>query len=147
IHYNPGALAQLRGARLLYNHSLIWHDTRFTRAPLSSAWGDAEGTTFETVRDGKRLFPMGLFAAVSSDFGLDAWAFGASAYGPHSVGSHDYPEYGPQSFMLTDMSVLMAYYSLAAAWKWRDVVGVGVTAQYVDLMRLDYSLVLDSTFT
>ncbi len=147
LHYNPAALAKIRGTTLLYNHSLIWHDTRFTRAPLSSAWGDDAGTTFPTVRDAKKIYPLGLFAAVSTDFGLENWTFGAGVYGPHSVGKHDYPEYGPQSFMLTDMNVLMAYYSLAAAWKWKDVFGVGVTAQYVDLLQLDYSLVIDSTFT
>lgn len=147
IHYNPAALAKLRGTTLLYNHSLIWHDTRFTRAPLSSAWGDDAGTTFPTVRDAKKMFPLGLFAALSTDFGLENWTFGAGVYGPHSVGQHRYPAYGPQSFMLTDMNVLMAYYSLAAAWKWKDVFGVGVTAQYVDLIKLDYGLVIDSTFT
>lgn len=147
LHYNPGALAKLRGTRVLYNHSLIWHDTRFTRAPLSPAWGDDAGTTFGTVRNGEKLFPLGVFGVVSSDFGLDDWTFAAGVYGPHAVGKHDYPEYGPQSFMLTDMSVLMAYYSLAAAWKHRDVFGVGITAQYVDMLALDYALVIDSTFT
>ncbi|MCA9649283.1 MAG: outer membrane protein transport protein [Myxococcales bacterium] len=145
LDYNPGALAKQRGTRITYNHSLIWHDTRFTRAPIS--FGDDAGTTFGEVRNGKKLFPLGLFLAVTSDFGLDNWTFGAGVYGPHSVGQHDYPEYGPQSFMLTDMNVLMVYYSLAAAWKWKDVFGIGVTAQYVDLMQLDYSLVIDSTFT
>jgi long-chain fatty acid transport protein len=147
LHYNPAALAKLRGTRLLYNHSLIWHDTRFTRAPLSDAWGEDAGTRFPTVRNGKSLFPLGVFAALSTDFGLENWTFGAGVYGPHSVGKHEYPKYGPQSFMLTDMSVLLVYYSLAAAWKWKDVFGVGITAQYVDLMQLDYSLVIDSTFT
>lgn len=145
LHYNPGALAKQRGTRLTYNHALIWHDTRFARAPVS--FGPDAGTTFDEVRNDRSLFPLGLFAVVSSDFGLDNWTFAAGAYGPHSVGRHDYPEYGPQSFMLTDMNVLMAYYSVAAAWKLRDVFGVGITAQYVDLIQLDYSLVLDSTFT
>lgn len=150
LHYNPGSLAKLRGTRLLYNHALIWHDTRFSRATLSDAWGDDAGTRFPTVRDGKRLFPLGLFFALSSDFGLKNWTFAAGVYGPHSVGRHQYPsspDYGPQSFMLTDMSVLMVYYSLAAAWKHKDKLGIGVTAQYVDLLKLDYSLVIDSTFT
>lgn len=147
LHYNPGSLAKLRGTRLLYNHSLIWHDTRFTRAPLSDAWGDDAGTTFPTARNAKSLFPLGLFLALSSDFGLKNWTFAGGVYGPHSVGKHDYSEYGPQSFMLTDMNVLMVYYSLAAAWKHKDKFGIGVTAQYVDLLQLDYSLVIDSTFT
>ncbi|MEX1364504.1 MAG: outer membrane protein transport protein [Nannocystaceae bacterium] len=145
LHYNPGALAKQRGTRFTYNHALVWHDTRFTRAPIS--FGDDAGTEFGEVRNDRSMFPLGLFAVLSTDFGLDNWTFGAGVYGPHSVGRHDYPEYGPQAFMLTDMNVLMVYYSLAAAWKWRDVFGIGVTAQYVDLMSLDYSLVIDSTFT
>ncbi|MCA9712462.1 MAG: outer membrane protein transport protein [Myxococcales bacterium] len=146
LHYNPGALARLRGTRLLYNHSLIAHDTRFDRAPLSSAWGPDAGTRFDTARNGAKLFGLGPFAAVSTDFGLDDWTFAAGVYGPHGVGTHRYPAYGPQSFMLTDMRVLMAYYSLSAAWKFRDVFGVGITAQYVDVIQLEYSLVIDSTF-
>ncbi len=147
MHYNPGALAKQRGTRFTYNHSLIFHDTRFDREPLSDAWGSDAGTTFSSVGDADKLFPLGLYAALTTDFGLDNWTFGAGVWGPHSVGKHDYPEYGPQSFMLTDMNVLMAYYSLSAAWKWRDVFGIGVTAQYVDLLQLDYGLVVDSTFT
>ncbi|WP_266216941.1 OmpP1/FadL family transporter [Paraliomyxa miuraensis] len=147
IHYNPGALAKLRGTHFLYNHSLIWHDTRFARAPLSDGWGADAGTTFEEVRSDRSLFPLGLFAALSTDFGLENWTFGAGVYGPHAVGRLEYPAYGPQSFMLTDMNVLMANYSLSAAWKLRDVFGVGITAQYVDLIALDYGLVIDSGFT
>lgn len=143
LHYNPGLLAKQRGTRFTYNHSFIWHDTRFARADIS--FGDDAGTSFGSVRDGEKVFPLGAFAVVSTDFGLDNWTFAAGAYGPHSVGKHNYPEYGPQSFMLTDMNVLLVYYSLAAAWKYRDVFGVGLTAQYVDMMTLDYSLVADAT--
>jgi len=147
VHYNPGALARQRGTRFLYNHSLVFHDARFQRAPLSDAWGEDAGTTFPEARNDRSLFPLGLFAALTTDFGLEHWTFGASVYGPHGVARHDYPEYGPQSFMISDMDVLMAYYGLTAAWSLRDVFGIGVTAQYVDLIRMRYSLVVDATFT
>jgi long-subunit fatty acid transport protein len=35
----------------------------------------------------------------------------------------------------------MAYYTLGAAWKLRDVFGIGLTVQYVDMMRMRYGLV------
>jgi long-subunit fatty acid transport protein len=145
LHYNPGALAKQRGTTILYNHNLTFHDTRFQRATLSDAWGDDAGTTFPEVQNDRKLFALGPFLAVASDFGLENWTFAAGFYGPSAVGRHDYPEYGPQSFMLTDMNVLLAYYSVAAAWKLRDVFGVGVTLQYVDLISLKYALVTDST--
>lgn len=145
LHYNPGALAKQRGTTIMIHNNLVFHDTRFQRAPLSDAWGADAGTTFEEVRDGKKVFPIGPFIAVASDFGLDNWAFAAAVYGPSAVGAHDYPDYGPQSFLLTDMNILLAYYSVAAAWKLRDVFGIGATLQYVDLISMKYALVTDSS--
>jgi long-subunit fatty acid transport protein len=141
LHYNPGSLAKFRGTTFLYNHSLVFHNTRFERAPLADAWGDDAGTRFPEVSNSQRLFPLGLFAVLATDFGLENWTFAAGVYGPSSVGRHDYPAYGPQSFMLTDMDILMAYYTVGAAWKLRDVFGIGLTVQYVDLMRMRYGLV------
>lgn len=146
IHYNPGMLARQRGTQLLYNHNLIFHSADFTRQALTSPpWDAGDAMSFDRVRDGKKVFPLGLFAVVTSDFGLENWTFGAGVYGPSAVGSHDYPEYGPQSFMLTDMSVLMAYYNVAAAWKYKDIVGIGATFQWVDLIQMNYSLVADNS--
>jgi long-chain fatty acid transport protein len=143
MHYNPGALARQRGTTFLYNHNLAFHRATFTRAPLTSeVWGIDQ--TFEPVKDRRKVFPLGLFTVIASDFGLKNWTFAAGIYGPSAVGRHDYPAYGPQSFQLTKMDVLLAYYNLAAAWKWRDVFGVGLTVQYVDLIQMKYALVVDS---
>jgi len=143
IHYNPGMLARQRGTQLLYNHNLIFHGAEFTRAPLTEeVWG--EDLEFGSVSDKKKLFPLGLFVVVTSDFGLENWTFAAGVNGPSAVGAHDYPEYGPQSFMLTDMNVLLAYYNVAAAWKLRDVFGVGLTFQWVDMIQMNYALVADT---
>lgn len=146
LHYNPGALAKQRGTTILYNQNLLFHRASFTRAPLSQdVWGVDQ--KFDTVRDARKLFPLGLFAAVGTDFGLKNWTFAAGIYGPSAVGRHDYPEYGPQSFQLTDMNVLVAYYNLSAAWKYKDVFGIGATFQWVDLVSMKYSLVVDSAVT
>ncbi|MBC8072807.1 MAG: outer membrane protein transport protein [Deltaproteobacteria bacterium] len=142
MHYNPGALAKQRGTTLLYNHNLTFHRASFARAPLtSSVWGVDQ--SFARVDDAKKVFPLGLFAVVGTDFGLKNWTFAAGVYGPSAVGAHDYPDYGPQSFQLTEMSVLLAYYNLSAAWKWRDKFGIGATLQWVDMIQMKYSLVVD----
>ena len=145
LYYNPSLLAKQRGTTVLINNNLAWHNTAFTRAPLSAAWGADAGTTFPEANDGSKLFPLGPFIAVASDFGLDNWTFGAGIYGPSAIGKHDYDDYGPQSFMLTEMDILLAYYSLSAAWKFKDIFGVGGTLQYVDMISMKYALVTDAT--
>lgn len=147
IHYNPAALAKIRGTTVLYNHGLIFHNTQFQRSTLSSRWGDDSGTSFDLAKNRKNVFPFLPTFVVTSDFGLDNWTFAAGAYGPNGVGSQSFGSYGPQSFMMTDLEVLLAYYSLGAAWKYKDIFGVGAVVQYADLMRLDYGVVADSVLT
>ena len=107
IYYNPGALSKQRGTQFLYNHNLTFHDTRFQRSPLSDVWGDDAGTEFPEARNDEKVFPLGLFAALTSDFGLENWQFGLGVFGPPAIGKHAYPSYGPQSFMVTNMDVLV----------------------------------------
>ncbi|HVH99883.1 MAG TPA: outer membrane protein transport protein [Enhygromyxa sp.] len=147
LHYNPGKLAALGGTRLLYSHNLLFHRTSYQRSALSDAWGMDAGTEFELAEGRDRLFPLGAFGVVGSDFGLKNWMFALGAYGPSAIGRHDYADYGPQSFMLTKMDVVVIYYSLAVAWQLPKKFGVGVTLQYVDLPRMNYGLVVDSTPT
>jgi hypothetical protein len=147
IHYNPGALAKMRGTTVMYHHGLMWQHTQFSRATLDEAWGDDAGTSFDSVRASNNLFPILGSFAVTSDFGLDNWTFAAGVYGPNGVGKQTYPAYGPQSFMLTELDVLLVYYTAGAAWKWKDVFGVGAVVQYADLMRLNYGVVSDSVVT
>lgn len=147
LSFNPAGLARLRGTRLLYNHNLLFHEIGFRRAPLDARWGAAAGTTFPEVSDTETLFPKNVFVAVSSDFGLDDWTFAAGVYGPSGIGSHSYPDYGPQSFLLSRMDIDVRYYSLAVAWQLPGTVAVGLTLQWVDGNHLEYRLVTDSTST
>lgn len=152
IYYNPALLAKQRGTRVMLSHSLIWHQMEYTRAPLSDFWVDPQtgealgGTTFDPVKNQTPLFALGGFGVISSDFGLDNWTFAAGMFGPHAVGKVKYPEYGPQSFLLTEMDTVVLYYSLAAAWKHKsDKFGIGATLQWADMPYLSYSLGVDSS--
>jgi long-subunit fatty acid transport protein len=147
LHYNPGKLATLGGTRVMYSHNLLFHRTSFQRASLGDAWGDDAGTDFGLAENRQKLFPLGGFGVMASDFGLKNWMFALGAYGPSAIGRHDYANYGPQSFMMTKMDVVVIYYSAAVAWEIPKKFGVGVTLQYVDLPRMNYGLVADSTPT
>ena len=145
-HFNPALLArQSSSLSLLYNHNLVFHESTFTRAPLSEGWG-ARGAQADTseVSDRETLFPLGVFVAGGTNFGLEDAMFAASIYGPHSNGKQNWPDYGPQSFMLTETDMILVYYSASAAWSNGDRFGIGVTLQYVDMPKLEYELVMDA---
>lgn len=145
IQYNPGALVRLEGGSAMWHHNVVLHETRFRRATLSEGWLEDAGTTFEEVADRESVFALGGFVAAGLRTGDVAFALGV--YGPSSVGRHDFPDYGPQSFMLTETDLLLAYYSVAAAWAPSESAGVGVTLQWADLQKMDYELVVDATPT
>ncbi len=154
LYYNPAALAKMRGTTLTYHHGLAFHDTRFQRAPLGeglpdpmAAWGTNAGTTFDEVESRRKLFPLLIALTATSDFGLENWTFAIGAFGPNGIGRQDFPDYGPQSFMLTDLDVIVLYYTLGAAWKWKDKVGIGAAVHYADMARMRYGVVADSALT
>lgn len=148
IHYNPGALAKIRGTTITYNHELLFHNTEFKRATLSPGWGvPSDQASFATTKSSTTLFPLLGTLVVTSDFGLDNWTFAAGVYGPNGVGKLDYPDYGPGSFLLTDLEVVTAYYTAGAAWKHKDIFGIGAVIQYADMIKMNYGLVTDATAT
>lgn len=154
LDHNPGALARLEGSQVMWHHNLLWHQSQFTRATLDAGWLDDGGTTFDTVQDNESLFWLGGFLAASLDLGdltdadyVEDLTIALGVYGPPSVGKQDWPDYGPQSFMLTEADLILAYYSLAVAWQLPETFGVGLTFQWVDLSMMQYELVVDSAPT
>ena len=154
LHYNPGALARLEGSQAMWHHNLVFHESTYTRATLDPGWLDDGGTSFDTVSDSEKLFWLGGFLAASIDLGdltdsdyVEDITIALGVYGPSSVGTQSFPDYGPQSFMFTEADLILVYYSLAVAWQIPDTFGVGVTLQWVDLSKMEYELVVDSAPT
>ncbi len=155
-HYNPATMAKFRGTRLMISHNSVHQAMTYDRAPLGPGWVDANGesiagTDFAPVSNGAPWFLLGAFGAVSTDFGLENATFWGSAHGPSAVGTHKYPAYASQSFMLTEMEVLTVFFNLGAAWKYhsketgRDIFGIGASIGYAILPQMRYGLVTDSS--
>lgn len=133
MYYNPAGLAFLRGWKLLIDSNLAWKHVSFTRAPDGN-------TTYPTVHNNAAPFP-GPMLVLTSDFGLKDWTFAAGIYGPSAVGKTRYPDdsalkypaVAPQKFELVSMDVMMAFYTLAAAWKPTDKFSLGVALQWADM--------------
>lgn len=147
MEYNPAGLARLRGTRFYYSHRMVYRDVWYRRARTLD-WSDAvhgapRRLAFEPVTDAQPWFPLGMMAAISSDFGLEDWAFAVGVYGPPAIGTAKYPKDGPQRYMLTDLEVMILYYTLSVAWKYEDLFGIGVSLQWVDVPRMSFELVVD----
>ena len=86
---------------------------------------------------------------ITSDFGLEDWGFGLGVQGPAAYGKLAYsnnPSKGdPNSvsatrYSVTGMDSALIFVSAAAAWKYKEWFGLGVSLQYVAVPYLKYSL-------
>jgi heat shock protein HtpX len=84
---------------------------------------------------------------ISTNFGLKDWGFAFAAYSPAGVARESYPDTGGQRYMMVRRNAQLIDYSLSAAWKFKDVFGVGaslvwIAALYVFAPRLPPQMVM-----
>lgn len=148
---NPGGLSKLRGTRLMINYNMLYGPSSFTRSPSSlpePVGADGQplrfGDPLASVENSEDIFPLGISLYVSSDFGLEDWTFAFGIYGPNAFGKMDYGTSGGARYMLTKQDMLLAYYTLGAAYGQKNW-GVGATFQWAHLPVSKFSLVIDGT--
>lgn len=151
IDYNPAGLARLRGTRFYLANRFTYSNEEYKRARTLD-YSDAIGghprlVSFPTVVNGSPFQWLGLMAVVTTDFGLEDFGFGLGVYGPPGISAQSFPSDGPQKYMLIEREVVILYYSLSAAWKYRDIFGIGASLQWVDVPIFRFGLVVDGNTT
>jgi long-chain fatty acid transport protein len=126
IVYNVAGLAKLKGTHLIADLSLASLNYSFARAGVYDDPGQPwDGQPFPRVRNHNAPMPLPVIA-VSTDFGLRTFTFALGVYGPPSVGIRDFPAQvtvnggaapAPQRFDLINENVIVAYPTLAVAWR------------------------------
>jgi long-chain fatty acid transport protein len=147
MEYNPGALALQRGTHIFVANRFILGSEWYRRARTLD-WSEAfhgvpRVLSFDPVKNAIPNQYLGPMIMVSSDLGLKDWGFAVGLYAPPGTMSQKFPIDGPQKYMLTERTVQILYYNVAAAWKYKDVFGIGLTFQWVDLTSLKFNLVID----
>jgi long-chain fatty acid transport protein len=147
IEYNPAGLARIRGTRFYLGNRFGFANEEFRRAPTLD-WSEAfhgvpEYLTFDAVHNTENQQLLGPMVAVGSDFGLDDWAFALGVYAPAGIGKQRFPEDGPQRYMLSERETQILYYDLSVAWKLKDIFGVGLSLQWVDVPLIRMGLTVD----
>ncbi len=148
MYWNPAKLALLRGTRMLMNDNISFLSESFERAPqqkLSSGGvptGDA--LTFDGVSNQNKVFPTGMSFALTTDFGLDDWGFALGMIGPSAFGKVGFPgdTTSANRYSFENLDVLMAFVTASAAWKYKEIVGVGASLQYGFIPYLDYGMTM-----
>ncbi len=167
IWWNPSKVAFLRGTQLMINDNITRMKLDFDRDPAAKYQVDGKGNLTSrpeldsngdpVVRESGRTseqthwFPLGASLGLTSDFGLKDWGFGLGICGPSAYGTVRYPDKAPLNkddptlasgtrYSVTDMNALLLMVSLAAAYKYKDYVGLGFALQYVAVPYIKYSL-------
>jgi len=158
ISFNPAGLAKLDASLFQIGNEASYNSYAFTRAPTydyrraDPTTGDAPLVVFDKVHNGapwQMLLPM---IGATSRLGLENWGFGLAAFAPPGIGKMEFPlgggqnySQGGQRYMMLSREAIILTYAASAAWKYHDVFGIGATAEWIHVPRLNYSLVVDGT--
>lgn len=149
ISYNPAGLAKLSGTVIQLGNRFSHNAYAYTRAPTLD-WGNVQNdmaptVVFDEVRNGTPWQALEPFIGVASNLGLRNWGFALAAFAPPGISREAFPEAGGQRYMMVKREAVILSYAGAAAWRYRDVFGVGATLQWISVPRLLYSLVIDGS--
>ena len=144
LEYNPAGLIKLPGNHVYLGNNVIEYNMSFSGLR-------PDGSAVEAVSNQSGPMFLVPFVAASSDFGLRDWRFAISAFGPSANGVFELPEdvsgedpRRPHHYLMQEMNVLMAFYTVSAAYGRNDKWGVGLDLHWVDLMSADLSLWVDA---
>jgi long-chain fatty acid transport protein len=149
ISYNPAGLAKLNGTVIQLGNRFSHNSYAYTRAPTLD-WGNAPNdmpptVMFDEARNATPWQALEPFIGVASNLGLRNWGFALAAFAPPGISREEFPVDGGQRYMMVKREAIILNYAGAAAWRYRDVFGVGATLQWISVPRLIYSLVIDGT--
>lgn len=149
VMLNPAGLGHVEGTLIHIGNRVSYNTQEFTRAPTTDYGSpDSSGNfpthTFARARNQLPLQALDPMIGVASHLGLDRWTFALAAQAPPGVARQSFSADGGQRYMMVDYEALMLNYSLSAAWRAGEKFGLGVSAQWIHVPRLRYSLVINA---
>jgi long-chain fatty acid transport protein len=158
VAYNPAGLAQIGRTVIMVGNRVSYNGYSYTRAPTED-WGHpidantAPLVTFDKVSNSRTWQQLEPLLAVATNLNMPDWGFALAAFASPGASGVDFPtptlmsapnEAG-QRYMMLSREAIFLNYAASAAWKYHDLFGVGVTAEWIAVPRLNYSLMIDGT--
>jgi long-chain fatty acid transport protein len=148
IAINPAGLAKLQGTVVEIGNQLSYNGYTYTRAPTADNGnvqnGVAPTVAFAQVKNGTPAQVADPFLGLASNLGLRDWGFAVAAFAPPGISREQFPVDGGQRYLMVNREAIILNYAASAAWKFRDVFGVGATVEWISVPRLVYSLVINA---
>ncbi len=149
VTYNPAGLADLHGTLIELGNAFSYNAYSYTRAPTidygnpDPQSGEFPRVTFAKVSNGQPWQALDPLAGVASNLGLENWGFALAAFAPSGISQESFPSTGGQRYMMVSRESIILEYVASIAWKFRDVFGLGASAEWIHVPRLSYSLYID----
>jgi long-subunit fatty acid transport protein len=142
VELNPAGLARMPGWTFQLSNRFSYNSVSYQRDPTIdyAAPGDPV-VSFAPVSNqtpGQLLDPL-----LGVAYGLEDWGFALAAYAPPGIARLSFPVDGGQRYMMVSRDAEILNYTASVAYKFKDLFGVGVTAQWIHVPKLEYSLVVD----
>jgi len=149
VVYNPAGLGRLAEPTLQVGNRVSYNASEFARAPTLD-WGHLEGgvpprVEFATARNQAPWQGLEPFVGFATDLGLEDWRFALAAFAPSGIGRLRFPADGGQRYMMVRRNAQILVYSATVAYEISDRLSLGASFHWVDVARLEYSLVIDAT--
>jgi long-chain fatty acid transport protein len=147
VELNPAGLTQIGTTIVQVGNRFSYNQRTFTRNATLD-WGQQGSPPYVAFGEAKNQAPWQVldpFVGIASNFGLEDWAFAFAAFSPAGVARETYPEDGGQRYMMVRRNAQIIDYSLSAAWKFRQLFGVGASLQWIAVPTLDYSLIINGS--
>jgi long-chain fatty acid transport protein len=146
VAYNPAGLTNVEGTQAELGNLISYNAYSYTRATtIDYGQSGAPSVSFAKVENAKPWQALDPMIGVVSHLGRKDWAFALAAYAPPGTSNLDFPLGGGQRYMMVAREAMILKYVGSVAWKYQDVFGVGATAEWIHVPRLEYSLVIDGT--
>jgi len=151
VLYNPAGLAGISGPMILFGNRFSYNGYDYKRADTLN-WGDPTATqtmapaiSFPQVSNSATAQPLDPLFVYANNFGLPNWGFAGGVLAAPGTSRLDFPVGGGQRYMMLSREAVFLDGVVSAAWKHHDTFGVGATAMWIVVPRLDYSLLIDGT--
>jgi len=149
VVFNPAGLVHLQSSLVQVGNRFSYNGYSYRRAPTLD-WGNADNgipryTEFPEVENETPWQPLDPLLGVASKLGLHNWAFALVAFAPGGVAHEKFPASGGQRYMMVEREAIILNYSATAAWKFRNLFGLGVSLQWIAVPKLKYALMIDGS--